>query len=121
MSQIGTQYLKANGGAVLAADPAPNATPPADADVFRLTSSRPNPVTDGWYVAAKGGSPTVTVWVKAKGLDRWMALDGATALVVTADVVKTFALGSIPFNRDLFVQVTAPNGCTGIELGVTQQ
>ena len=125
MASNGDTYTLTNGGAILGTDASdPNSAEPAGTRVFKLNSSKPNPMTDGVWIAAKGGTPTITIWVYVDGLAKWfpLLLTGATASFSPAvDVLKTYGLASFPLLKKAFIQVTTPNGCTGISIGVTQQ
>jgi hypothetical protein len=125
MASRGNTYTLTNGGAALGTDASdPNTVAPADTRCFEMNGSKPNPMTDGVWIATKGGTPTITIWFYIAGLDRWfpLLLTGATASFAPAvDVLKTYGLSTFPLMKKCFIQVTAPNGCTGISIGTTQQ
>lgn len=107
----------------LANDPDPNATQP---DPDRIYKFGPAPQTsEGVWIGASGGGPTVRLWMRVKELapptaanPRWIALGAAFAIVVDEAVV--LAPGVLPQNIEFFVQVTANGGVHRIALGNTQ-
>lgn len=117
MSKLVTKIETPTGGA-LPIDANPNVTAPASDRVMRLP--RQPTGGDSLWMAAEGGAPSVVIWMLVGSA--WIPLSsafggGPGTFTLSSGAVDRFAQGSIPFNCDLFVQVTVPNGATRISIG----
>lgn len=103
--------------ASLAADP--NVTAPPDGVQMDLPR---NPTgSDGLWIACRGGAPTIELWAKVDK-DTWLPISstfggGPGSFTPSADALDVFPVSAVPMASELYLRVTAINGCTRIDIG----